>query len=85
MKYFTKDYDSKGIISIGAYTKIRKSARTTLSIYDEKKKRDFILMQPESKDINYAEEKKLGNCVYIDDWIKELNTVIKHLQDSDKP
>lgn len=38
-------------------------------------------MQPESKDINYAEEKKLGNCVYIDDWIKELNSVIKHLQD----
>jgi hypothetical protein len=36
-------------------------------------------MQPESKDINYAEEKKLGNCVYIDDWIKEFNAVIKNL------
>jgi hypothetical protein len=44
MKYFTKDFDSKGSILIGSDTKIRKSARTTLTIYCEKKKRDYILM-----------------------------------------
>ena len=41
-------------------------------------------MQPESKDINYAEEKRLGNCVYIDDWIKELNNVIAILEQNEK-
>lgn len=69
---------------LGPDTKIRKSARTTLTIYCEKKKRDYILMQPESKDINYAEEKRLGNCVYIDDWIKELNNVIAILEQNEK-
>ena len=79
MKCFTKDFDSKGSIMIGPDTKIRRSARTTLTIYCEKKKRDYILMQPQSKDINYADEKRLGNCVYIDDWIRELNALIAHL------
>jgi hypothetical protein len=79
MKYFTNNFDSKGSILLTHDTKIRKSARTTITIQCEKKKRDYILMQPESKDINYAEEKKLGNCVYIDDWIKELNALIAHL------
>ena len=44
IKYFTKDFDSKGSIVLGPDTKIRKSARTTLTIYCEKKKRDYILM-----------------------------------------
>lgn len=53
LKYFTKDYDYKGSITLGPNSKIRKSARTTLSIFCEKKKRDYIIMQPESGQVNF--------------------------------
>lgn len=55
LKYFTKDYDYKGSITLGPNSKIRKSARTTLSIHCEKKKRDYTIMQPESGQVNFQE------------------------------
>jgi len=53
LKYFTKDFDYKGSITLGPNSKIRKSARTTLSVYCEMKKREYILIQPESAQVNY--------------------------------
>ena len=44
LKYFTKDYHYKGSIPLGPDSTVRKSARTTLTIYCEKKKREYILI-----------------------------------------
>ena len=58
LKYFTKEFEYKGSITLGPDSNIRKSARTTLTIFCVSKKRDYILMQPESGQVNFKHEKE---------------------------
>lgn len=79
LKYFNKDYEYKGSITLGPNTKIKKIGRTTISIFCETKKRDYILIQPESGQVNFKKQKELGNSVFIDEWLRELNLVVENL------
>ena len=76
MKYYKDMKDYKGNITLGPDTMVRKTAKTTVTIHCEKRKKDFVLIQPDSSQVSFAEEKKLNHCVFIDDWITEMKKVI---------
>lgn len=59
---------------------IRKTAKTTVTLTCETKKKEYILMQPDNSLINFAKEKNLGHIWMIDDWIKELNGIADNVK-----
>jgi hypothetical protein len=48
MKYYKDITEYKGSITMGPDTKVSKIAKTTIKVYCEKKKKDYILLQPDS-------------------------------------
>lgn len=46
LKYYKNRTEYKGTITITADTKVRKSARTSIVIYDDVKSKDYTLLQP---------------------------------------
>ena len=55
---------------MGPETKLIKIAKTTIKIFCEVKKKEYILMQPDSTQISFSQEKAKGYCSFIDDWVK---------------
>ena len=70
MKYYKDMKDYKGSITMGPETKLIKIAKTTIKIFCEVKKKEYILMQPDSTQISFSQEKAKGYCSFIDDWVK---------------
>jgi hypothetical protein len=44
LKYYKDMKDYKGNINLGPDTKVRKTAKTTITIYCERRKKDFVLI-----------------------------------------
>ena len=84
LKYYKDFKDYKGSITLGPDSKIIKNGRTTVKVFCEKKKKDYILMQPESNQVSFADEKKKGYHSFIDDWVKEMNNVVDYLKAKEK-
>jgi len=80
MKYYKDIKEYKGSITLGPNTKVAKIAKTTIKVYCEKKRKEYILLQPDSTQVSFAEQKKKGYCSFIDDWIREMNGVIDYLK-----
>ena len=80
LKYYADKREFKGAIMIGPSSKIRKTAKTTVTLTCESKKKEYILMQPDNTVINFTKEKQLGHIWMIDDWIKELNTIADNVK-----
>jgi hypothetical protein len=51
-----------------------------MKIHCEKKDKDYTLIQADSSQISFAEEKSKGYIYYIDDWVKDLNKVVEYLK-----
>jgi hypothetical protein len=79
LKYYKDLKDYKGSITLGPESKIIKTAKTTVKIFCEKKQKDYVLMQPESGQVSFTDEKKKGYHSFIDDWVKEMNKVVEYL------
>jgi hypothetical protein len=80
LKYYADKRDFKGAIQIGANSKIRKTAKTTVTLTCESKKKEYVLMQPDNSQINFAKEKQQGHIWMIDDWIKELQAIADNVK-----
>jgi hypothetical protein len=80
MKYYKDVKDYKGSITLSHSSKVIKIAKTTIKVQCSKKLKDYILMQPDSSQVNFAEEKKKGYKSFIDDWVNEMNKVIEFLK-----
>jgi|DEB0MinimDraft_12_1074336.scaffolds.fasta_scaffold29481_2 hypothetical protein len=48
LKYYKDMKEYKGSITLGPNTKVSKIAKTTIKVFCEKKKKEYILMQPDS-------------------------------------
>ena len=48
LKYYQDMKDFKGCIMLGGSSKIRKTKKTTINLYCEKKKKEYTLQQPDS-------------------------------------
>jgi hypothetical protein len=48
MKYYKDMKDYKGSITLGPKTKVMKIAKTTIKLMCDKKKKEYILIQPDS-------------------------------------
>lgn len=57
LKYYAEKREFKGCINIGPNSKIRKTAKTTVTLTCENKKKEYILLQPDSSQINFGKEK----------------------------
>ena len=79
LKYYKNLKEYKGVITITAETKVRKSARTSLVIYDDVKNKDYTLIQPTDQ-INFKSEKAAGHCWQIDEWLLKINELIEILK-----
>ena len=80
LKYYKDMKDYKGSITLGPDSRVLKMNRTTIKVFCEKKQKDYILVQPDSGQVNFAEEKKKNYCSFIDEWLKELNTAAEYLK-----
>lgn len=74
--YYKDMTDFKGSIKLGVTSKVRKTAKTTVSLTCERKNKEYIILQPESSQVNLVKEKEAGYISYIDEWVKEMNNVI---------
>ena len=79
--YYKDMTDFKGSIKLGVTSKVRKTAKTTVSLTCERKNKEYIILQPESSQVNLVKEKEAGYISYIDEWVKEMNNVIALLQE----
>jgi len=80
LKYFKDMKDYKGSIFLSKDSKITKVAKTTIKVFCIKKEKEYMLIQPDSSQVSFAEEKKKGYVSFIDEWIKEMNNVIEYLR-----
>lgn len=74
--------DFKGSIKIGPSSKVRKTAKTTISLTCERKNKEYTIMQPENSQVNLIKEKEIGHMSFIDDWVKEMQNVIALLKEA---
>ena len=72
LMYYKDMNEFKGSIKVGPTSTVRKTAKTTVSLTCERKGKEYILMQPESSQVNLVKEKEIGHLSYIDDWTKEM-------------
>ena len=72
LMYYKDMTDFKGSIKVGPTSKVRKTAKTTVSLTCERKGKEYVLMQPEASQVNLIKEKEIGHMSYIDDWVKEM-------------
>ena len=87
LKYYKdKDegYDYKGSITITKDSHVKREGRGKLIIHCQTKNKDYELLQGDNSKINFANEKKMGYKFFIDDWVKEINSVIEYLKYKDK-
>lgn len=84
LKYYKDLKDYKGSITLGPNSKVIKIAKTTIKMFCEKKQKDYILVQPESSQVSFAEEKSKGYHSFIDDWVREMNLVTEYLKQKEK-
>ena len=70
--YYKDMTDFKGSIKIGPTSKVRKTAKTTVSLTCERKNKEYTIMQPENSQVNLIKEKEVGHISFIDDWVKEM-------------
>ena len=68
--------DFKGSIKLGPSSKVRKTAKTTITLTCDRKGKEYVLMQPESGQINLIKEKEIGHISFIDDWVKGFQACI---------
>ena len=80
--YYKDMTDFKGSIKIGPTSKVRKTAKTTVSLTCERKQKEYVLIQPETSQVNLIKEKEIGHMSFIDDWVKEMNNVIQLLKEA---
>ena len=83
--YYKDITDFKGSIKVGPNSKVRKTAKTTISLTCERKGKEYIIMQPESNQINMVKEKQIGHISNIDEWAKEMQNVINLLKEFGEP
>ena len=69
IKYYKDFTDYKGSIIIGASSKVRKTAKSTIAVNCERKGKEYILMQPDNGTIKYSVEQYKGHVFAIDEWI----------------
>jgi len=55
--------------------KFRKTGKKEITFHDDRKKKDYVFIQPESNSIKIADEKAKGNKHEIDEWLAKLNEV----------
>ena len=55
--------------------KFRKTGKKEITFHDDRKKKDYVFIQPENGTIKIAEEKAKGHKHEIDDWLAKLNEV----------
>jgi len=79
--YYKDITDFKGSIKVGPNSKVRKTAKTTISMTCERKGKEYILMQPESSQVNMVKEKQIGHISNIDEWAKEMQNTINLLRE----
>ena len=48
LKYYADKRDFKGSIQLGPSSKVRKTAKTTITLTCEKKKKEYVLIQPDT-------------------------------------
>jgi len=70
LMYYKDMTDFKGSIKLGPSSKVRKTAKTTISLSCERKGKEYVLMQPEAGQINLIKEREIGHISFIDDWVK---------------
>ena len=80
--YYKDMTDFKGSIKIGPTSKVRKTAKTTVSLTCERKNKEYTIMQPENSQVNLIKEKEVGHISFIDDWVKEMQNVIALLKEA---
>ena len=81
LMYYKDITDFKGSIKVGPNSKVRKTAKTTISMTCERKGKEYILMQPEANQVNMVKEKQIGHISNIDEWVKEMQNVINLLKE----
>jgi hypothetical protein len=57
IKYYKDMKDFKGSITINHATKVIKVAKTTIKVYCSKKNKEYTIMQPDSGQVSFVEEK----------------------------
>ena len=82
LMYYKDMTDFKGSIKIGPTSKVRKTAKTTVSLTCERKNKEYTIMQPENSQVNLIKEKEVGHISFIDDWVKEMQNVIALLKEA---
>lgn len=80
LKYYKDMKEYKGSIMLRADSKITKVAKTTIKVYCVKKEKEYMLIQPDSSQISFAEEQKKGYVSFIDKWVEEMNNVVDYLK-----
>lgn len=75
IKYYKDEKEYKGTITIGPSSKIIKEGKSTLLIDCIVKKKQYTIMQPDSTQISFRDEKAKGYSFMIDDWFVEINKV----------
>lgn len=71
--YYKDMNEKKGQIKLGTDSKVRKTGRTNMSLWCQRKNKEYLLIQPDSSYVNLANEKELGHTISIDDWVQEMN------------
>ena len=80
LKYYEDMNKYKGTIKLGQDSLARKIAKNSISMKCEFKKKDYILMQPESGQIDFQKEQKNGHNWYIDEWLQQMNLIVDNLK-----
>jgi hypothetical protein len=80
LKYYKDIKDYKGSINLDHKSVITKVGRNTIKLTCVKKEKEYTLLQAQSDQISFIEEKKKGYIFNIDEWIKEMNKVVEHLK-----
>ena len=87
LKYYKdKDegYEYKGSITLNKDSQVTREGKGSLKIHCEQKNKDYLLLQGDANKINFAEEKKKGYKWFVDDWVKEIYSVIEYLKYKDE-
>jgi hypothetical protein len=66
----------KGTIKLGHSSLARKIAKNSITLKCEYKDKDYVLMQPESGQIDISKEQKNGHNWQIDEWLLQMNQIV---------
>ena len=70
----------KGSFWLGPTSKITKPDHMTLNIFCHEKQRTYILMQPDSKKVNFKKENEQGKNCFIIEWHKQMTKVLEDIK-----